>query len=193
MITIYDENVGGNVYMEPDFPRIRYFMDYGIYELWMNGSKYEFAVIGGAYSVDKYFRLETGRKWFEDEQLTKIERINCMSALMGKKFSFILSHTAPLRWEPTDLFLNGIDQSKVDKSMEKFLDEIVTVCPTNVYIFGHYHADRIERPGVEQMFTDIENLQDIIDRWSYYKKTNELPWYLIKSPNFYMDKGVYEE
>lgn len=194
MTAIYDENVGGNVYMEPDFPKIRYFMDYGIYKLRMNSYNYKFAVIGGAYSVDKYYRLETGQKWFSDEMLTEDERINCMSALMNKKFDFILSHTAPLRWEPIDLFLNGIDQSKVDKTMEKFLDEIVSTCRTNLYIFGHYHCDRIERPGVEQMFRDIEPLQDMIDRWSYYRTTGgELPWYLAKSPNFYMDKGVYEK
>ena len=55
----WDSNVGGYVYMEVDFPLIRYFIDGEIYLI--NGLRT--LVIGGAYSVDKYYRLMWGRKW----------------------------------------------------------------------------------------------------------------------------------
>ena len=190
MTKIYDPNVQGDVYMEPDFPRIRYFMDYGIYHINVYGKEYRIAVIGGAYSVDKWYRLEMGRRWFENEQLTQDEKIDCLCKLMGQHFDIILSHTCPLRWEPTDLFLGGIDQSTVDKSMEQFLDEVIQSCTTNLYCFGHYHADRIERPGVEQYFTEMEELHEVIARWENYRKTGELDWWIPKSPNFNQDEGV---
>lgn len=39
-------------------------------------------------------------------------------------FDFVLTHTCPRCWEPTDLFISGIDQSAVDKSMEDWLDKL---------------------------------------------------------------------
>ena len=69
MQKIYDENVQNWVYMEPQYPRIRYFLDYGVYMI----GKYRVAMIGGAYSVDKWYRLDNGAIWFPDEQLTEEE------------------------------------------------------------------------------------------------------------------------
>lgn len=40
------------------------------------------------------------------------------------KIDVILSHTCPLKYEPSEVFLSGIDQSTVDKSTEKWLDRI---------------------------------------------------------------------
>ena len=42
----------------------------------------------------------------------------------GWKVDVVLSHTTPLKYEPVEVFLLGIDQSKVDKSTEKWLDGI---------------------------------------------------------------------
>lgn len=36
----------------------------------------------------------------------------------------MLSHTTPLKYEPVEVFMAGVDQSKVDKSMEEWLDRI---------------------------------------------------------------------
>ena len=58
------------------------------------------------------------------------------------------------------------------------------------WAFGHFHSDRIERPYVEQFYTEVEDLETIIARWDKYTKTKELDWWLPKSPNFYM--GIEE-
>lgn len=200
MVLVNDENVNNVVYMEEAFPNIRYFVDGKIYNL----LGYKCLVVGGAYSVDKWYRLAragyskdevdtTDPKkcgWFKDECLTTTEMTNIMGEVEGETVDFILSHTCPLSWEPTDLFLNCIDQSTVDKSMEVWLDELKNKVGWKYYLFGHYHSDRIERPHVEQFYQEYEDVESIIARWKKYDKTGELDWYLPKSPNFYM--GIKE-
>lgn len=188
---IWDENVNGNIYYQPEYPQIRYFLDGASYELTHGEQTYKTLVIGGAYSVDKYYRLQRNILWFEGEQLTQKERERILFAYTGQSFDLVLTHTCPLSWEPTDLFLNFIDQSSVDKTMEKFLNAISTHVNWKVWCFGHYHADRIERPHVEQFYTDAEDLGSIITRWGYYDKTEYVDWWLVKSPNFYMGDANY--
>lgn len=189
MELVYDEDVCGEVYMQPKWPQIRYFKDWGIYTL----GKYKVAVIGGAYSVDKWFRLERGAVWFENEQLDTEEMIAAIADLTGAQVDFVFTHTAPICWEPTDLFLGFIDQTRVDKAMELFLEEIAKRFDWQVWCFGHYHADRLERPGVEQYYQDTENLDDIWNRWIKYDQTGELDWWLEKSPMFYADDELLKE
>lgn len=195
MVLVNDENVNNVVYMEEAFPNIRYFVDGNIYNL----LGYKCLVVGGAYSIDKWYRLARAgysreeaenadpKKcgWFKDECLTAAEMTTIMKEVKGESVDFILSHTCPLSWEPTDLFLNGIDQSTVDKSMEMWLDELKDNVKWKYWLFGHYHADRIERPHVEQFYQKYEDMNDIITRWDKYDKTGELDWYLPKSPAFY--------
>lgn len=184
---IWDENVNGNIYYQPEYPQIRYFLDGASYELTHEEQTYKTLVIGGAYSVDKYYRLQRNAPWFEGEQLTEQERSNIIIATSGESYDLVLTHTCPLSWEPTDLFLNFIDQSSVDKTMEKFLNIISTHVNWKVWCFGHYHTDRIERPYVEQFYSDAEDIGTIMTRWNYYTKTEYLDWWLVKSPNFYMN------
>ena len=180
MCHIYDLNVSGWVWYQSEYPNIRYFDDYGIYTI--HGLKT--AVIGGAYSVDKYYRLERGWQWFPDEELSDEEMDSCAALMKGKRFDLVLTHTCPLSYEPRDLFLSFIDQSTVSKRMEEFLDKVKNNVDWGILLFGHFHADRIEAPYVEQFFHDISSLEEIIERWKRYDETGELDWWLSKSPNF---------
>lgn len=184
MILVDDGDVFGKVYMEEKFPNIRYFVDGGEYTI----ADKSVLVIGGAYSVDKYYRLarSAGHSfsgWFEDEQLSEEERAEIMSKVSGKHYDIVLTHTAPITWEPTDLFLRGIDQATVDKSTELWLRDIKDAISWDYWMFGHYHADRIEAPHVEQFFQEYEDLNDIIRRWKKYDDTGVLEWWIPKSPN----------
>lgn len=189
MKLVYDEDVQGEVYMEDKWPTIRYFKDWGIYSI----GQFKVAIIGGAYSVDKYYRLNNGGIWFEDEQLSDEEMIACTKDLTNKKVDFVFTHTCPVCWEPKDLFLNGINQNSVDKSMELFLEEIAQCFDWKIWCFGHYHRDRLERPYVEQFSTDTENIDDIWTRWQKYDKTKKLDWWLDKSPMFYTEDFLLGE
>ena len=179
---VNDEVVGGTVWIDEDFPHIRYFTVWGEYNI----QGLSTLILGGAYSVDKYYRLQKGYQWFENEQLKDYERNACLRSMWRRRFDLVLSHTCPYEWMPTDLFLSCVDQSTVDNTMEKWLSEMNESLDWKVWLFGHFHADRLERPCVEMFYHEIEALDDIITRWNKYRETGELDWWLPKSPNFYM-------
>ena len=68
--------------------------------------------------------------------------------------------------------------------MEKWLNEIKDTFTWGVWCFGHYHADRIERPHVEQFFMDYENLETVWNRWQKYDETGETDFRKSPSPVF---------
>ena len=196
MEEVYDYDVHGMVYMQPEFPKIRYFKDWGIYTL----GRFRAAVIGGAYSVDKWYRLTcagvfnkldpayndpklTG--WFPNEQLSVEERAQVEADLAGQQVDFVLTHTCPVSWEPTDVFLPMLDQSSIDKSTEIWMDELKSKFRWSVWLFGHYHRDRLERPNVEMYYHLYESLDYIWDRWCHYAITGKTPYLYPKSPFFY--------
>lgn len=181
MTIAYDTEIQGNVYVEPEFPNIKYLMDGGIYVI----EGHKTLCLGGAYSVDKYYRLQNGAKWFENELLTESEMNEIEKKIIGQQFDFILTHTCPISWEPTDLFLGSVNQSTVDKSMEIWMDRIKDKIKWQIWCFGHFHADRLERPHVEMFFRDTELLANVWQRWEKYRETGELDWWLERSPRFF--------
>lgn len=136
-----EEFFEGLVWVENDYPDIKYAMDvphtYNI-----NG--YFALVIPGAYSVDKYYRLQQGWTWFENEQLSEEEMdLGRRIIKQDPAFDLILSHTCPITYEPTDLFLPAVDQSLVDKTMERYLGEIEYNTKYKLWLWGHFHAYRV--------------------------------------------------
>ena len=70
------------------------------------------------------------------------------------KVDVVLSHTTRLKYEPIEVFLAGIDQSKVDKSTEEWLDRIEDRLKYEKWYCGHYHTEKkIDR--LEILFEDI--------------------------------------
>ena len=146
---------GGKVLFEKTYPNILFAVDGEVYEF----DGYQCIVIGGAYSVDKFYRLEHGWNWWPDEQpdeLTKKTVENRLAAT-GNKIDVILSHTCPLKYEPTEVFMKGLDQSTVDKSTESWLDEIEARNDYKKWYCGHYHTrKRIDR--MQFMYEDFDVL-----------------------------------
>ena len=54
----------------------------------------------------------------------------------------MLSHTTPLKYEPVEVFLPQVDQSKVDKSTEIWLDSIEDRLTYQRWYAGHYHTEK---------------------------------------------------
>lgn len=148
-ISTHENNEGliqGWFYTEKEYPNIKYFVDnVDTYAIYHNDSFYKVLVIPGAYSVDKYYRLKNGWKWYEDEQLTPWERQEGLVIAKNQSapFDFVLSHTCPAIFEPTDLFLPFIDQSTVDKTMEMYLGELEYTISYNFWLWGHFHEFRV--------------------------------------------------
>ena len=144
---------GGKVFIEEDYPYLIFAKDGEEYNI--EGKSV--LVIGGAYSVDKDYRLMYGYKWFKDEQLTKEEMDAIYNKVKGKHFDVVLTHTCPYKYEPVEVFLSGIDQSKVDTSMEHFLDKIEESIKYDKWYCGHYHTEK-KIDNLEFIFESIKEL-----------------------------------
>ena len=131
---------GGLVYYEKEYPNILFSIDGEIYNF--NGNKT--ISIGGAYSVDKQYRLEVGLKWYQSEQPSEEIKNRVRESLKenNNEIDVILTHTCPYKYVPTEMFLPWINQSKVDNSTEYFLDEIEENNKYNKWYCGHYHTDK---------------------------------------------------
>lgn len=131
---------GGKVYVEDDYPSLLFAIDGEVYDL--GGMKC--VAIGGAYSVDKFYRLSMGWSWWPDEQPSEEikQKVEARLAEEGWKIDAVLSHTCPLKYEPVEVFLPNIDQSTVDKSTEEWLDSIENRLDYQRWYCGHYHTEK---------------------------------------------------
>ena len=135
---------GGTVWVEEAFPRLLFAMDGEIFDL--EGLRH--LVIGGAYSVDKFYRLARGYGWWPDEQPSQGIKDKVIKTLdtCGWHVDTVLSHTCPYQYEPQEAFLPMIDQSTVDDSTEKWLEEIEQKLRYDHWYCGHCQIDqRIDR------------------------------------------------
>lgn len=131
---------GGTIWVEEGFPSILFAKDGEVYQL----AGKDALVIGGAYSVDKEYRLARGFGWWESEQPSAETKAYVESVLEKRKWAVdvVLTHTVPIRYEPTEVFLPFIDQSKVDKSTENWLGEIEARLKYDRWYCGHYHTSK---------------------------------------------------
>ena len=148
------------------YDNIKYIKDSGgLYNI--NGNNILF--IPGAYSIDKYYRLDNGFPYEFEEQLKWHEQNNIFNIVtQNQKIDYVCSHTAPLCVYPyfKDLFLNFVDQSQVDNNMEKFLNEIYILIGKSVkrWYFGHFHDDRDVSTNFTMLYTEIVKLGEKLER-----------------------------
>lgn len=146
---------GGTVWYEDKYPNLLFAKDGEIYRF----GEYDCIVMGGAYSVDKYWRLQDGRKWFANEQPSDEIKAYVEAQLEARdnKIDIVLSHTCPLKFEPREVFLSGLDQSTVDSSTEEWLDTIEEKLDYKKWYCGHFHTSKkIDR--FQFMYEDIDTL-----------------------------------
>lgn len=146
-----DEPTEQMIYLDSEFPNIKYLIDGKDY----NFNGYAVLAIGGAYSVDKFYRLSRGWHWFKDEQLTTKKMEAIYEKWHDDYVDVIISHTCPFEWQPTDLFLPEINQSTVDNTMEKWLSTLEKEIGYQSWLFGHFHDNRRIMPGVYMLSNDI--------------------------------------
>lgn len=139
-----------SMYVEKEFPNIYYLDDY-FTAITVFGKK-GFA-LGGAYSVDKYYRLENGLIWHEDEQPNEKEKEEIVDALdwywtLNMPVEIILSHEAPISFVPYEACTIPVEQETVDNSLSFFYDYILKRINLEFpnsdkeWYFGHYHIDK---------------------------------------------------
>lgn len=153
----YNENLKCNVWYEEEYPNILFPQD-GIVEI----LGYKCLVLGGAYSVDKYYRIYRNLTWFPEEQMSEEDKERILKILEKENsFEYIFSHTVPLIYEKEleDLFLPGINQYEVDKSMEEFLSVAHNQIEFKHWFFGHFHDNFDLTDKVTILYNNIVELK----------------------------------
>lgn len=144
----------GIVWYEEEFPNLLFAKDGEIYEI--EGIRH--IAIGGAYSVDKYYRITRGYGWWADEQPSEEIKAYVEKQLAMKEVDVILSHTCPYKYEPREMFLSFIEQDTVDDSTERWLDTIEEKTDYKAWYCGHWHTDkRIDK--IHFLYHTIETMK----------------------------------
>lgn len=146
--------VKGDLLIEDEWPSLLFAPMYGLYSFRAKPNIWTKAfVLGGAYSADKWYRLDMqaigyhGYRWFADEQMSQWEMKEAEEMIREVKPDYILSHTCPFKYIPRDTFLPMVDQSTVDDTMEHWMDTIENEVSYKKWYCGHWHTDR----SVDQM------------------------------------------
>ena len=151
--------LGGIAYAEEEYPNLIFAKDGEIYNIPTKNGKCKAIVIGGAYSVDKHWRLELGEKWFPNEQPSE-EVKKYVEKQLDKhlwEVDLVLSHTCPLKYEPREWFIDAVNNRTVDKSTEIWLDKIEDGLCYGKWLCGHYHGNKTIDDMVF-LYNDIKSL-----------------------------------
>ena len=99
---------------------------------------YKFLVFGGAYSIDKSYRIP-GESWFEEEEYNEVELENLKQNIIRHQgdFDYILTHDAP-----ESIVKKMISQySLIPNRTITLLETIKNRCCFKHWYFGHHHID----------------------------------------------------
>lgn len=161
MIQLNSGSIRGYAWWNPQYPNQYFAVDGTAYTIYTSERTLTACVCGGAYSVDKFYRLRRGWNWWPDEQPDSIIKRNVEDVVKYMRPDIILTHTCPTRFIPTELFLGGIDQSTVDTSTEEFLDNVYNMFPADkkpMWYFGHFHGNKYTDNYV-MLYEDIIELK----------------------------------
>ncbi|MBQ9693946.1 MAG: metallophosphatase family protein [Kiritimatiellae bacterium] len=130
---------GGQVYVDPHYPNQLFPVDGALYQI---GSQ-KTLVIGGAYSVDKYFRLAHRWAWFDDEQPSDAIKARTEAALESVNWCVdtVLSHTCPKSQIPLEKVPPLNPEIPIDTSTEEWLETLRQRITCSRWYAGHFHID----------------------------------------------------
>lgn len=148
----------GTVYYEEDYPNILFAKDGEVY----NFNEKKVLVIGGAYSIDKEYRILFGYRWYSSEQPDYEIKMRVMKALRknNNRVDIILTHTCPFKYLPRESFIPGVDQAKVDNETEIFLDKVEKITDYDKWYCGHFHIDK-EVDKILFMYEEIKRFDNL--------------------------------
>lgn len=160
-IEVTEGAIRGPMLWDVKYPNQYFAIDGAVYKIQTSERTLNALVCGGAYSVDKFYRLQFRANWWPDEQPNELTK--GLVRLMATRYpiDIMLTHTCPLRFEPKEFFLDGIDQSTVDTSTEEFFDGLYEQFPADhkpMWYFGHFHGDKYTDDYV-MLYRDIIELK----------------------------------
>ena len=102
----------------------------------LNGFK--FLVFGGAFSIDRAWRVE-GKSWFSEEEYNaqELKRLQENIVKHNYQFDYILTHDAPTSIVKRILY----PYTPVDNRTSQLLENIYATCQFKHWYFGHHHKE----------------------------------------------------
>lgn len=153
----------GTVYYERAYPNILFAKDGEVFRF----AGLDVMTVGGAYSVDKYYRLLNGLSWWHDEQPSeKIkQKVETTLKARGQKIDVMLTHTCPFKYFPMDSPKGKeLEYSEFDISTEQWLDQLENQLSYKSWLCGHFHINKTTTPSMQFIFDEIHNFNDIGNR-----------------------------
>ena len=143
-VAVVDNLVAGIFLLQKEYPDLLFAIDGESYRFRNDTSAF---VIGGAYSVDKRYRLENGFKWFPNEQLSWGEKIAVSRRyhrwLKEKHYKkIVLTHTSPYSFVPREVMLPWPVKADEDFTMERWFDKLYQQGEGKIseWYCGHWHT-----------------------------------------------------
>jgi predicted phosphodiesterase len=102
-------------------------------EIWEFENEVSMGIIGGAYSIDKEYRLAKGLKWFEDEELTYAHLQTCIDFFKKHRPDLMVTHDCPTSVSKA---FWGIDcTSRTAQALQALFE----YHQPKLWVFGHHH------------------------------------------------------
>jgi len=113
----------------------------------------DFFFVSGAFSIDKYIRMRNyysgywPKTWFENEELSQQEGLQCLELYAKTKPDILISHEAPRFWaneigNPNVLKNFGFDPETFTTSTSELLNQMFEVHIPKLFVCGHFHISR---------------------------------------------------
>lgn len=123
----------------------------------------EFFFVSGAFSIDwkirraKYLMGEWSQTWFENEELSYSEGLQCLEMYAKLKPDVLFTHEAPRFWadkigNPNVLKSFGYDPESFTTSTSVLLDQMFKEHRPKLFVCGHYHKNYHEVIDGTNMF-----------------------------------------
>lgn len=131
-----------------------------VFDIDCGGRTKSFAVMGGAESIDRAYRVE-GRSWWPQEIPDETERERLTQNLEKRdwKVDYVLTHDAPAILIPKLAMLARLGDTCHANEFESWLGGIEYKLDYEHWWFGHWHLDANVSPLHTVLYYNIEKLE----------------------------------
>lgn len=128
VIAVYDDEVKGVVYYNPEYPNVRFFEDGQIYTI----NNKRILTIGGGKLLNEREFILSGKRYYTNTGLSKFKMKDIENNIKGEKVDEVLTYTAPKSW---------INPKTEDSSIERWMTDLCIKFDWKKWYFSRYEED----------------------------------------------------
>lgn len=119
----------------------------------------KFGFLGGAYSIDKDYRIE-GVDWWPEEQPTREEA----EPLIGADLDVLVTHDIPSSFNPVKVFDVGPIHEEASRPTRDLVQEVMITSGARYVFSGHWHQRNVQMlRSTKATILDMENMPGNIE------------------------------